>query len=150
MTGVPVAFVARPGVVPIRWLWYNGYYDGPLDGIAEGGGEHYVFKVTGESFNWRYRHYAYYPITEDEYAEYRRQHNLFREMVGAHTSYIYDADGTRSVEGKFATPEGWERFYNLALPELPSIEGRQAVRIETASPHCRRNRSRRYWERRRP
>lgn len=134
------------GMHPYRWLWHHGYWDGPLSGVAEGpNGDHFWFSTKND--HWRHRTYDYYPLTEDEFRLAAAHHVSFCEGVGTHTTYVYSDDGCRSVVRSPINPD-MQKWYDQKT-DLPDFTDRPSVYSESRSPHNRRNRSSRYWERER-
>lgn len=83
----------------VRLLWHDGYWDGPLNGLAHHNGRDYYFAV--EEFDpddppaeWRY---FLYPLTDEELEDEREEHRKFRKYVGAHCDY--DANGNIDQSG---------------------------------------------------
>lgn len=86
----------------VRILWHCGYYDGPLNGIAEYQGRRYWYSATnGESYDTRV--YELLDLSAEQLADEEYWHALFCEHVGIHTDY--DEHGKRPcwVPGKNST-----------------------------------------------
>lgn len=137
------------GMAPYRWLWHYGFYDGPLSGLAVAeDGTHVWFSVRPETQHWRYRTYEYFPLTDAELESAVNQHERFRRLVGSHTDYEYGPDGRRTRPKYEGVKDSVQEFYDGPRVVLDFTD-RPAVYSETMSPHNRRPRSRRYWERER-
>lgn len=138
----------RPGI-DFTVLWLAGYYDGPMSGLCEMDGETFWFQsLTDEDTPVRNRRYLAFPLTADEAQDERERHRLFREYVGTHMDPI---DGTldRPAHGAEHPRDDWSRFYDLPLPDR-SYTDRDPVFAfyRRPSPHRRRSRSIRYFQRR--
>ncbi len=75
-------------------LWHEGYWDGPMSGVATLDGELVYFDMKGcddpddeydESMD--YRRYAVYRMTEEEKAYKLKSHHEFQTHVGYHCDY---------------------------------------------------------------
>lgn len=99
----------------VRVKYHNGYYDGPISGVAEWQGKRYYFHMIEESEpdedeeepSW-YRRYALYDLTPEEWAEEDARQASFERHVGTHTTYR--DDGTRD-HGGLKPQKGWNEHY---------------------------------------
>ena len=76
----------------LRMLWHEGYWDGPLDGVAELDGEMVYFTMKGANLDEEedymdYRRYAVYRMTEEEKVHKLKSHRMFQTHVGRHCDY---------------------------------------------------------------
>lgn len=77
----------------LRMLWHEGYWDGPLNGVAELDGEMVYFDLKGcddpddDDDSMDYRRYAVYRMTEEEKAYMIKGHHEFQTHVGYHSDY---------------------------------------------------------------
>lgn len=77
----------------IRPLWESNRWDGPLSGVVEVDGRLCSFSLADDSQAGMYppddapRTYNAYPLTDEEAADARRCHALFRARVGTHCDY---------------------------------------------------------------
>lgn len=71
----------------VEMLWHNGYWDGPLSGVALYDGEMVYFDMAEENdFNGN-RMYNVYKLYEDEKEYLLSSHEKFRKKVGSHTDH---------------------------------------------------------------
>lgn len=91
----------------VRIVRHHGYYDGPLNGICEIGGERFWFDVEDAEE----RSYVVRRPTAALLAESDRRHDLFRKHVGHHTDY--DESGRRDV-GALCPQSEWRHYYDAA------------------------------------
>jgi hypothetical protein len=105
----------------VRWLYYSGYYDGPISGrVMVDAIEVWAQQFeqcsclrdedTDESPCGFYRRYRLIVLEPAVDAEEARRHALFREMVGYHMEIR--EDGRRS-HFDAATHPNWHDFYDL-------------------------------------
>ena len=79
----------------LRMLWHEGYWDGPLDGVAELDGEMVYFDMAkDEDYDEEdyedmgdYRRYRVFRMTEEEKAFKIKRHHEFQTHVGYHCDY---------------------------------------------------------------
>lgn len=116
---------AKPGPAAeeVRLQYCNGYYDGPISGVAEWKGKRYYFHMIEEADYcedeetppW-YRRYALYELTKQEWAEEDERQASFETHVGTHTRYR--DDGTRNHSG-VRPQEGWANHYDRYTEPRP-------------------------------
>ena len=92
----------------LTMLWHNGYYDGPLSGVAEYNGNKVYFDCIEEVDETGARIYGLYELSPEDIEYEEHWHNLFRDMVGCHTDY----------GDKYAKFQGWrascDEYYALS------------------------------------
>lgn len=115
----------------VRWLYYSGFYDGPLSGRVAVATEQVWASRFEECQHWDdseenendrvcgwYRRYRLIRLTPEADAEEARRHALFREMVGDH--WEIREDGSRARFDPSLKPD-WHGYYDLAK-EWPTWE----------------------------
>ena len=108
----------------IRLLWHVDFWDGPTSGLLSYAGEDLWFEMVEENedttASW-YRRYVIVRLSEEQLADERRWHELFREHVGTHTDY--DENGARAT-GVTKPRSEWDEFYGphskRVAPDLAS------------------------------
>lgn len=137
----------------VRLLWHTSYYDGPLEGMARYDGRHHWFALgPGSQEADARREFVLYPLTDAEITAEIEDHRLFRELVGAHCDYRYDAHGRRHrAMARDLVSSSWESYGRRVADRPPRrYRAREPVAafLLDPSPHCRRPRSLRWWARR--
>lgn len=76
--------------VTAKPLWYEHYYDGPLDGVCEVDGEKAWYVAVDEEIEeYRKMIYAVLRLSPETATELTRRQDVFRSICGNHT----DLDG---------------------------------------------------------
>lgn len=96
----------------VRLLWASGYWDGPLEGLAEVAGEQVWYCLAQEApeeqaVGW-FRRFWLVRLTAEQLARELARHQDFRTCVGTH--FDYDADGQR--DGEMQSQAEWRKFYD--------------------------------------
>ncbi len=126
-------------------LWYCGYWDGPISGVALFHGRLCWFRWHEElkagpfdpdSETQPERVYEIFEMTDSEAREVVTQHMRFERYVGCHTCYHISADGRRDISlqwwSKFGSTPADSPFYagwqdRLEEPPVVSTEGKDPV-----------------------
>jgi len=70
----------------IVMLWHQGFYDGPLNGVAEYQGRKVWFQLVDyEEDHW---FYDIYELSDDDIKVLIERHELFQTLVGFHTDHL--------------------------------------------------------------
>lgn len=100
----------------VRLLYASGYWDGPLEGLAEVAGERlwYCFAEESEGEQAWYRRFWLIRLSPQQLEEEDERQGSFRAHVGTH--FDYDANRARHVEG-LKPRDGWHEHYDRYPPE---------------------------------
>lgn len=132
--------------IDIRMLWHSHFYDGPFNGMADVNGVMVWFDCPDDDrFGWR--RYDVFALTAEQIAIEVARHDEFDRMVGTHTNYQY-VNGRRRREHNGLQPN-WHDWYDMPHEPIDRSSYRDnPIGWFSLSPHNRRLRSRRYFERR--
>jgi len=94
----------------IRLRWASGYWDGPMDGLAEVDGEivWYTFAEESEDNHDWFRRYWLVRLTPEQLAQELRRHEDFQLFVGRH----FDYDENWQRHGHPNPQSMWKGFYD--------------------------------------
>jgi len=98
----------------LQMLWHNGYYDGPLSGMAMYNDEHVWFDCINET-DYGDRIFALYRLDEKTKDEMYRRHRLFQELVG------YHCDHDPNVHVEFVGCDKNQDYYKLQK-KFPTVD----------------------------
>lgn len=107
---------------PVKFVYHNNYWDGPLSGVCEIDGRRFYFSCVhdyGDTPDCRI--YKFFDLTEEEWKEETFWYNLFVENVGDHGTY--DKDGKR--QGTVKPQALHDNFY-----KHPDYDKRRAWKAE--------------------
>lgn len=95
-------------------LWVNDAHDGPIEGVAARGSEHYWFaarfdKAT-DDFEFPRRLYLY-EMTDEEFPEAFAQHRRFEDTVG-NLSDCFHLPPQERINSSVAKGRRWSDFYD--------------------------------------
>ncbi len=99
----------------VRLLWDSGWWDGPIDGMAEFEGEPVWFCLAEEAEDERtggwFRRFWMVRLTPEQLRREQNRHADFQRYVGTH--FDYDAEGKRpakNVHTKGMSGEFYEKY----------------------------------------
>lgn len=120
--------IPRIDPAEIRLLWHVDFWDGPKSGVLSYRGEQFWFQLLLENdddiTSW-YRRFVVVRLSEEQLADERRWHELFRQHVGVHTDY--DERGQSAVS-PVQPREWWDRFYTPYQQRLrPDLSSNEVV-----------------------
>lgn len=93
----------------VVYLWHYGYYDGPLSGICEWKNNRYWFVCVDRDSE--VRRFNLVELSDGEWEEVDKMHELFRQHVGHHADYL---DGKRVA---MKPKDGdWSQYYKKYSP----------------------------------
>jgi hypothetical protein len=79
----PDILIGLPQMHGVRMLWFNEWYDGPVDGLAEYDGREYWFAdVDDYQYIWPERRYVLHPISTEHAAGEWAEHREYRMRTG--------------------------------------------------------------------
>lgn len=102
----------------VQLVWYCGYWDRPLSGIAAYRKRLCWFEVD-EQYDGSLGpdeecNYLLYPLNYKEIWQELKWQVLFEQHVGCHNRYRYDIDGTpRRYRGPVSAPSEWHHFFDV-------------------------------------
>lgn len=115
----------------INLLWWADWYDGELSGFLEYENKKCYFHmvdqlgiVSQEQNPQYYRLYAIVPLTEEEFAEESKWHDLFRKYVGWHTDYLPGCCGKTQPQSEH------HKYYDLVKDRKDEIPGSEFLNHE--------------------
>ena len=94
-----------PELTGAEWLYANGWYDGPLDGMVTHSGRELYASILEEDDDGR-RTYALRVLDEDSLAYERQKHADFCEFVGNHWSF------EKNCSHEVKPQSEWHKFYD--------------------------------------
>lgn len=133
------------------WIrWFLAFYDGPVTGIAEHEGRKVWFDCRNGRGDWDMycRTYRVFALTDEQIAREVERHAEFDRCVGTHTNCVYEGVRRRRVDREPLQPN-WRDWYAQPHEAIARTEyNANPIGWFSRSPHNRRPRSRRYFERR--
>lgn len=66
---------------PVEWVWYRGYYDGPLSGWIRVNGRRYYYHIINDALH-QYRLFSVYHVPRAIRVPHLLSHRRWRQMVG--------------------------------------------------------------------
>lgn len=99
-----------------QMLWHNGYWDGPLSGIARYKGKIVFFDCIEEEDFSRMRKFNLYEMSDEEIEDEIHRHNQWRRTGGRHCDYCddfmdYPDSLLKKVKRKLETFYRWAKIY---------------------------------------
>ncbi|MEV6968645.1 hypothetical protein AB0M47_26370 [Hamadaea sp. NPDC051192] len=93
-----------PRLVGVRMLWFDDWYDGPVEGLAEYEGREYWFAdVDDFEYTWPQRRYVLHPISPEQAAAEWALHRECQARTGpagcCHQPACPGPDGPADLEG---------------------------------------------------
>lgn len=109
----------------IKLLWYLDYYDGELTGILEYKTQKCYFHMVNhiEEDKKYYRLYAIVPLSDEEFSNELKRHELFRKHVGWHTDYLTD-------KCRIQPESEWHKFYDVKFPDYQYMQNTVIALLE--------------------
>jgi len=97
-----------PQLHGVRLLWFNEWYDGPVDGLAEyDGREHWFADIDDYQHTWPERRYVLHPISSEEAAHEWALHREYRLRTGGP-----GCEHQPFCPGPADDQEDWEGWWN--------------------------------------
>lgn len=107
-----------PKAEGVRLLWHDSFWDHPRDGVCEWQNKKYHFDFIADNEN-RVR-YTLRRMSEEEWTARQQKHEQFRQHVGHHTDYVYDAHGIASRQiGNCKQESQHHLYYNAPGVKIP-------------------------------
>jgi len=114
---VPVESVPEVSQERVCIRWASGYWDGPMDGLADVDGRLVWFCIADEASEpaapWC-RRFWLVVLTSEQLARELARHADFQRYVGTH--FDYDEQGRRDLSAQRPQSE-WSTFYSKYSPE---------------------------------
>lgn len=85
-------YKAYPKAEGVKLLWHDNFWDRPLEGVCEWQNQKYHYDFQPDDHGDKVR-YSMREMDEMEWLARQKQHEQFKEKVGTHCDWIYDADG---------------------------------------------------------